>query len=48
MRRREEGVRVPFFDLKVQYRRIKGEIEKAVQRVAEEQRFVLGPEVEAL
>ncbi|RLA79560.1 MAG: transcriptional regulator [Deltaproteobacteria bacterium] len=41
-------MRVAFFDLKVQYQGIKEEVEEAIQKVAEEQRFVLGPQVEAL
>ena len=45
---KEGEVRVAFFDLKVQYQGIKEEVEEAIQKVAEEQRFVLGPQVEAL
>jgi dTDP-4-amino-4,6-dideoxygalactose transaminase len=39
---------VPLLDLKAQYATIRGEVEKAVQRVLEAQGFILGPEVEAL
>ncbi len=40
--------RIPLLDLKAQYAGIADEIGAAVQRVIESQRFVLGPEVEAL
>ena len=39
---------VPLLDLKPQYEAIKSELNGAVSRVVESQRFVLGPEVEAL
>jgi dTDP-4-amino-4,6-dideoxygalactose transaminase len=39
---------VPLLDLKVQYATIKGELRSALDRVLESQRFILGPEVEAL
>ena len=38
---------VPFLDLKRQYQRIKQEIDEAILRVVESQRFILGREVEA-
>lgn len=41
-------MRVPLLDLKAQYAAIRPEIEAAVGRILESQRFVLGPEVEAL
>jgi dTDP-4-amino-4,6-dideoxygalactose transaminase len=39
---------VPFLDLKLQYASLKKEIDSAVRRVVEAQRFVLGPDVEEL
>ena len=39
---------VPFLDLKTQYAAIREEVEAAVARVLESQRFILGPEVEGL
>lgn len=39
---------VPLLDLTAQYRSIRDELDAAVQAVVESQRFVLGPEVEAL
>ncbi len=39
---------VPLLDLDAQYRPIRGEILAAVTRVCDSQRFILGPEVEAL
>jgi dTDP-4-amino-4,6-dideoxygalactose transaminase len=39
---------VPLLDLKRQYARIRSEIDDAVRRVLESQRFVLGPEVSGL
>ncbi len=41
-------IRVPLLDLKSQYSQIKPEIDAAIQRVVDAQRFVLGPEVAAL
>jgi len=38
---------IPLVDLKAQYRRIKSEIDKAVQEVIQSGQFILGPEVEA-
>ncbi len=43
-----ENKRVPLLDLKAQYQKISEEINAAMQRVVAEQRFILGPEVEAL
>jgi dTDP-4-amino-4,6-dideoxygalactose transaminase len=39
---------VPFLDLKLQYNRLKHELEEAVGRVVSSQHFILGPEVQAL
>ena len=39
---------VPLLDLKAQYSTIRSEIHEAIERVLESQRFILGPEVEAL
>ncbi len=39
---------VPFLDLTLQYRHLKTELDEAVARVVASQRFILGPEVEAL
>jgi len=39
---------VPLLDLKGQYMSIKDEIDAAISRVVESQRFIMGPEVEAL
>jgi dTDP-4-amino-4,6-dideoxygalactose transaminase len=39
---------VPLLDLKAQYATIRDEVRAAVDRVMESQRFILGPEVEAL
>ncbi len=39
---------VPLLDLRPQYLSIKDEIDEAVRKVVESQRFILGPEVEAL
>ncbi len=41
-------MRVPFLDLKAQYRNIQKEIENKLLEVTSTQKFVLGPEVEAL
>jgi len=41
-------VTVPLLDLEAQYRPIRGELLAAVTRVCDSQRFILGPEVEAL
>jgi dTDP-4-amino-4,6-dideoxygalactose transaminase len=38
---------VPLLDLKAQYRTVRGEIAAAVERVLEDQQFILGEEVEA-
>ncbi|MCC6750848.1 MAG: DegT/DnrJ/EryC1/StrS family aminotransferase [Deltaproteobacteria bacterium] len=40
-------MRIPQLDLKAQYETLRGEIDAAIRRVLEEQRFILGPEVEA-
>ena len=40
-------MRVPTLDLRAQHARIRGEIEAALARVFESQRFILGPEVAA-
>jgi len=39
---------IPLLDLKAQYASIRSEIREAIDRVAESQRFILGPEVEQL
>ncbi|HYR91668.1 MAG TPA: DegT/DnrJ/EryC1/StrS family aminotransferase [Terriglobia bacterium] len=39
---------IPLLDLKAQYATIRDEIRAAIDRVLESQRFILGPEVEAL
>lgn len=39
------GVKVPFVDLRAQYRTIREEIEATVQHVLEDSTFILGPEV---
>jgi dTDP-4-amino-4,6-dideoxygalactose transaminase len=39
------NIRVPYLDLKAQYRSIKSEIDEAVARVLDSCQFVLGPEV---
>jgi dTDP-4-amino-4,6-dideoxygalactose transaminase len=39
---------VPFLDLKLQYNRLRADIDEAVARVVSSQRFILGPEVQAL
>jgi dTDP-4-amino-4,6-dideoxygalactose transaminase len=41
------GAVVPLLDLQAQYRPIRAEILEALTRVADSQRFILGPEVEA-
>ncbi|MFQ5724261.1 MAG: DegT/DnrJ/EryC1/StrS family aminotransferase, partial [Terriglobia bacterium] len=41
-------MRVPQIDLKAQYAALKTEIQAAIERVCESQRFILGPEGEAL
>ena len=41
-------MKVPLLDLKAQYATIKHEIQPVVEEVLESQRFILGPEVEAL
>ncbi|MGH9779938.1 MAG: DegT/DnrJ/EryC1/StrS family aminotransferase, partial [Candidatus Acidiferrales bacterium] len=41
-------MRIPQLDLQAQYAALKGELEEAIRRVCESQRFILGPEGEAL
>src|SRR5262249_25050602 len=41
-------MRVPMLDLRAQYASIRDEVRSAIDRVLESQRFILGPEVEAL
>ncbi len=43
-----ETERVPLLDLKAQYAAIREEVRAAIDRVADSQYFILGPEVEAL
>jgi dTDP-4-amino-4,6-dideoxygalactose transaminase len=42
------NIKVPYLDLKAQYRSIKPEIEQSVARVLDSCQFVLGPEVAEL
>jgi len=42
------ALQIPLLDLKAQYASIRDEIKAALDRVVESQRFILGPEVEAL
>ena len=42
------GVSVPLLDLEAQYRPIRDELLAAITRVCDSQRFIMGPEVEAL
>ncbi len=44
----DAAITVPLLDLSPQYLAIKDEINEAIRRVVESQRFILGPEVEAL
>ena len=39
---------VPLLDLKAQYSAIREEVRAAIDRIADSQQFILGPEVEAL
>ena len=39
---------VPLLDLQAQYRPLRAELLAAIERVCDSQRFILGPEVEAL
>src|SRR6187399_1538911 len=49
MTRAQSGdIVVPLLDLNAQYQPIREEILRALTRVADSQRFILGPEVEAL
>ena len=43
-----ECVSVPLLDLQAQYRPLRDELLAAIARVCDSQRFILGPEVEAL
>jgi len=40
-------IKIPLVDLPAQYKKIEGEISKAIQRVLDNSSFILGPEVEA-
>ena len=42
----DKPVQVPLLDLKIQYRAIKGEIQKVLEDVLESQTFIMGPRVE--
>lgn len=44
----KRGVSVPLLDLEAQYRPIRDEILAAITRVCDSQRFIMGPEIEAL
>ena len=41
------NVKIPYLDLKAQYRSIKAEIDAALERVLDSCQFALGPEVAA-
>ena len=41
-------VKVPLLDLQAQYRPLREELLTAIMRVCDSQRFILGPEVDAL
>ena len=41
-------IAVPLLDLTAQFRPIRAEVLAAIERVADSQRFILGPEVDAL
>jgi len=41
-------VTVPLLDLQAQYQPIRDEILRAITRVCDDQRFIMGPEVDAL
>jgi dTDP-4-amino-4,6-dideoxygalactose transaminase len=41
-------IQLPFLDLKAQFARIRGEVMQAVEKVLEDQHFILGPEVNKL
>ena len=41
-------MRIPFFDLKLQYAAIKGEVRSAIDEVCDNQQFILGPKVRGL
>ncbi len=43
---RETDIKIPLLNLRAQYRRIKPEIQRAIDEVLESQRFILGPLVE--
>ena len=47
-RREDRCMAIPLLDLKAQYATIRQEIRAALDRVLDSQRFILGPEVEAL
>ena len=48
MKTSSAAVAVPLLDLAAQYRPLRDEILHAMTRVADSQRFILGPEVDAL
>ena len=41
-------MKVPLLDLKAQYETIKDDVQAVTKQIFEEQRFILGPEVEKL
>jgi dTDP-4-amino-4,6-dideoxygalactose transaminase len=45
---REDSVKVPILDLKAQFRSIRQEVLKSIEKVCDEQGFVLGPRVQKL
>ena len=42
------GPTVPLLDLQAQYQPLRGELLAAIERVCDSQRFIMGPEVDAL
>jgi dTDP-4-amino-4,6-dideoxygalactose transaminase len=41
-------MKVPFFDLSIQFKALEGEIKSALDEVMKDQKFILGPQVEIL
>ncbi len=40
-------MKIPLVDLKAQYNTIRGEVGTAIQRVVQQEQFILGPDVRA-